>query len=150
MAPAVIAQPLVYLAAGIFVGLGLSKLLALRFDGRVSRAPQVQAFCLNVIVEFASPNDKTAFLELFKPLAEYVTSYERNTVSYKLSESDKNPLRVHILERYADKENAFLKEYRNSKAFTEFRAAMAKMQDAKQITLVDGHSYLERQDLGFV
>lgn len=143
-------QPLIYLAAGVLLGMGLSKLLSLRFDGRVTRAPQVKAFCLNVIVEFASQNDKTAFLELFRSLAEYVTGYERNTVSYKLSESDKNPLRVHILERYADKENAFLKEHRNSKAFTEFRAEMAKMQDAKRITLVDGHSYLEREDLGFV
>ena len=143
-------------AAGLLLGLAVSSLLMSRRGGGVgagglSRNKQIpSAFCLFVVVEFATQTDKEHFADIFRPLAEYVRDHEAGTASYILSESDKNPLRVHILERYVDKQEAFVKAHRNSPAFTTFRSVMAKMQETKQITLVEGNSYIERNDLGFV
>ena len=53
------------------------------------------------------------------------------------------------LERYKNKDDAFVKKHRSSQKFQEFRAKMAAMQESKKITKVDGHSYIET-DLGFV
>jgi len=119
-------------------------------DGKVVRGVQLPGtFFLGVAVTFATPADKTAFLEIFKPLSDYVRDYEIGTVGYKLMESDKDTLRVFILERYKDKETDFIQAHRSSEAFKTFRAQMQKMQEEKKITAVAGESYIERSDLGF-
>ena len=119
-------------------------------DGKVVRAVQVPGtFFLGVAVTFATPADKIAFVEIFKPLSDYVRDFEIGTLGYKLMESDKDSLRVFILERYKDKENDFVRAHRSSEAFKTFRAQMQKMQEEKKITVVAGESYIERSDLGF-
>lgn len=140
---------------GIVIGFVFSRVLpstaSKSFDGTVIRNSQTpNAFFLGVAVHFTHAKDKAEFKNIFKPLADYVTNHEGGTVSYQYSESDKDPLRVFILERYKDKDVAFMKVHRSSPAFMKFRALMAKMQDTKQISLVDGHSYVEDSALGFV
>ena len=140
------------LLLGVGLGFALSKLLgSWRLDGKIERPIQTKdTFFLGVAVNFATSQDKRDFMEIFKPLATYVKSYEQGTCGYKLAESDKEPLRIFILERYIDKEKDFVQAHRSSPAFLEFRAKMAKMQQDKKITAVDGHSYIERSDLGFL
>ena len=137
---------------GVGLGFALTKMLSSwRLDGKLIRPTQTKdTFFLGVAVHFASAQDKTDFMEIFKPLARHVESYEKGTCGYKLAESDKEPLRVFIVERYIDKEKDFVQAHRSSPAFLEVRAKMAKMQQEKKITLVDGHSYIERSDLGFL
>ena len=138
---------------GAVVGFALSRLLSTAthtLDGRVLRPAQHPgAFFLGVTITFSSPEDKAHFKELFRPLAQYVQDFEPDTLSYILSESDKDPLRVSILERYRDKNQAFLETHRSSPAFVAFKSKMGAMVEAKKITLVDGHSYLEQAGLGF-
>lgn len=72
---------------------------------------------------------------------------EPDTISYEVLLSDKDPLQVLILERYRDKENAFLQVHRSSAPFQEFRPKLKKMEDQGLVTIV-GDSYLD-SGIGF-
>lgn len=105
-----------------------------------------QAFFLGVAITFPNAEDKTSFKDMFVPLAKYVEHYELGTLSYELLESDKDPLRIFILERYKDKDY-YLNVHRTSEEFLSFRG---KFQDMiSRGTVVDGHSYLET-GVGFI
>ena len=113
--------------------------------------PPTPAFSLFVVVTFSSTEAKTKFKALFKPLARYVQDHEPTTLSYILAESDKDPLKtIQILERYQDKENAFLKIHRSSEPFLTFKTKMQAMVESGEITKVDGQSYIEQLGYGFV
>ena len=104
------------------------------------------AFFLGVAITFPSVEEKSQFMEMFKPLAKYVENYELGTLSYELMESDKEALRIMILERYKDKDY-YLNVHRTSKEFLSFRE---KFQDMiNKGTKVDGHSYIE-SGIGFI
>lgn len=117
-------------------------------EGR-RRVQHHNVFCLCVTVIFPSEEKREEFKKLFAPLAQYVREKEMDTLSYILMQSDKDPLRIQILERYKSKEPAYLTTHRSSPQFLEFRAKMAKLVESKDITSVDGHSYLESA-AGFV
>ena len=86
-------------------------------------------------------------MELFKPLAHYVATYEPGTVSYDLLQSEKDPLRIYLVERYIDKV-AYLEVHKKSKEFISFRAKLQKMQDDKLVYL-EGDSFIE-SNVGFI
>ncbi len=104
------------------------------------------AFYLGVAITFPSNEDKETFVELFKPMAKYVEDFELGTLSYQLQQSDKDPLRVHVLERYKDKDY-YLNVHKTSKEFLAFRAELQKLFDKG--AKVEGQSYIET-DIGFI
>ena len=99
-------------------------------------------FSLLVTVQFDSVEHKKQFLEDFKPVAEYVQSSEPDTLSYELLLSDNDPLQAMILERYKDKENAYMKVHKSSTPFLAFRPKLQAMQENGYVT-ISGNSYLD-------
>lgn len=99
-------------------------------------------FSLLVTLQFTAVEHKEAFLKDIQPLAEYVKSSEPMTLAYEVLLSDKDPLQVLILERYRDKEIAFVQVHRSSEPFQTFRPKLQAMQEAGYVT-VSGHSYLD-------
>jgi quinol monooxygenase YgiN len=100
--------PLIYM---VFAGIGIGAVLYLSpflFNqrtpsSRTTTAVHKKAFDLIVALTFKSTRDKTTFVSMFSSLAEYIRLNEPTTLSYELAESDKDPLRVVIIERYVDK-----------------------------------------------
>lgn len=96
---------------------------------------------------FSAAEHRDDFLEAFRPFAAYVRDHEPKTISYEALQSDKDPLQVMLLERYEDKEVAYLQVHRSSKEFLEFRPKLKAIQDAGHVTM-DGHSYVDTM-IGF-
>lgn len=100
-------------------------------------------FSLFVTLDFTGIEHKDVFLrEYFPPIANHVRDHEPDTLAYEVLLSDKDPLQVMILERYRDKENAYLQVHKSSQPFLEFRPKLKSMQDQGHVT-VSGHSYLD-------
>jgi len=110
--------------------------------------PATHAFSLLVSLKFTEEKHKETFLEDFAPLAAYVKEKEVDTIAYEVLLSDKDPLCVLIMERYKDKEEAYLQVHKTSEPFLEFRPKLQALQDAGFVT-VDGESYID-SGLGFV
>ena len=98
-------------------------------------------FSLLVTAQFDTVERKEQFLEEIKPVAEYVQSSEPDTLAYEVLISDKDPRQVLVLERYKDKDNAYLKVHKSSAPFLAFRKKLQVMQDEGQIT-ISGNSYV--------
>ncbi|KAL7481513.1 hypothetical protein ACHAW6_007196 [Cyclotella cf. meneghiniana] len=117
----------------------------------------VGAFVLLVNMKFSSLSYRDAFLDLIKPLCNYVIANESpvgsrrstmTTLSYQVAISDKNPLVVLLLERYSDKDNGYLNVHKSGGEFLKFREQLKGMQDRGEVQ-IEGESYLETT-LGFV
>ena len=115
---------------------------------RPSQAQASPPFSLLVTILFTTEEYKYQFLQHFAPLAAYVREHEPQTLSYEALQSDQNPLQILILERYTDKEVAYLQVHKSSLQFLEFRPKLQWMQEAGHVT-IHGHSY-EDTMLGFV
>ena len=107
----------------------------------------MSTFSLLVTLQFTEQQYKEQFLEFFRPVAQHVQQHEPDTLAYEILLSDKDPLQVLILERYRDKENAYLTVHRSSQPFLEFRPKLKALQDSGHVT-VSGHSYLDAR-VGF-
>lgn len=105
-------------------------------------------FSLLVSLQFTEEQHKQTFLQAFHPVAQHVRQHEPDTLAYEALLSDKDPLRILILERYRDKDNAYLKIHKGSEPFLAFRPKLKALQDAGHVT-VSGESYLDA-DIGFV
>jgi quinol monooxygenase YgiN len=101
-----------------------------------------------VTLQFDSVDRKKQFLQDIKPVVDYVKENEPETIAYEVLLSDKNPLEVLILERYKDKDNAYLQIHKSSQPFLTFRPKLQTMQD-KGYVKVTGNSYLD-SGIGFV
>ena len=99
-------------------------------------------FSLLVTISFDSIEYKQQFLKDFKPLADYVKTMETDTLAYEVLLSDNDPLKVMILERYRDKENAYLKIHKSSVPFLTFRPKLQAMQEKGHVT-ISGNSYID-------
>ena len=110
--------------------------------GSIRMASSGPAFTLLVALKFKSGEYMEQFLSDIKPLCDYIISKEPTTLAYKVLKSDKDPLMVTIMERYADKEEAYLKIHRNAKPFLEFRPKLKAMQDDGNVE-ISGESYLD-------
>lgn len=104
-------------------------------------------FSLLVTLQFTAEEHKQEFFKIVKPLADYIQSSEPETLAFEVMLNDKDPLQVMLLERYQDKENAFLKIHKTSAVFLEYRPKLQAMQDAGHVT-ISGNSYLD-SGLGF-
>ena len=104
-------------------------------------------FSLLVTLNFQDDESLQVFLKAIEPLANYIREHEPDTLAYEVLLSDKDPLQALLLERYSDKENAFLKVHRSSQQFLDFRPKLAELEKAGKVT-ISGHSYLDSQ-IGF-
>ena len=127
---------------------------ACRDAGRETLRPEVahakpaaipdHAFVLIVSVTLRSAEQMAQLERTFQPLASYIVANEPTTLSYELIRSDRDPNRAAIIERYADKENAYKRVHRTSAAFRAFRPVLQEMG-----AQLDGHSYAQT-GLGFM
>ena len=106
------------------------------------------AFSLLVTLKFSALEHREQFLNDIQPVADYVKTHEPDTLSYQVLMSDQNPLQVMIMERYKDKDNAYLKVHKSSAPFLTFRPKLKALQEAGHVT-IDGHSYLD-SNVGFM
>jgi quinol monooxygenase YgiN len=104
-------------------------------------------FSLLVTLQFQDADALRTFQAAFAPLAQYVRANEPDTLAYEALLSDKDPLQVLVLERYRNKEHAYLQVHKSSAPFLQFRPQLAKLQDEGKVTL-SGHSYTDSQ-IGF-
>ncbi len=96
---------------------------------------------------FSTTASADSFLALFAPLASHVRDFEPTCLAYHLLRSDKEPLKFHIVERYADKAEAFEKVHRSSEAFLLFRGQLKLMEERKEV-VIEGQSYVDA-NVGF-
>jgi quinol monooxygenase YgiN len=116
---------------------------------KLERGNVAPPFSLLVTLTFAELSDREQFILDITPLCQYIRQYESNTtLSYEVLLSDSNPLQVLVLERYVDKELAYLKIHKSSTAFLKFRAQLQEMQQRGQVT-IQGSSYYDA-GIGFV
>jgi quinol monooxygenase YgiN len=104
-------------------------------------------FSLLVTLLFTATEHKEQFLRDFAPVAAHVQAHEPDTLAYEVLLSDQDSLQVLVLERYKDKDHAYLIVHRSSEPFLAFRPKLKAMQDAGDVT-VSGHSYLDAK-VGF-
>lgn len=102
-------------------------------DSRLS-----SAWSLAVELTFSSDAKVRQMLEAIVPLVDYVKKSEPTTLGYKVMRGEKDPLKVMIMERYVDKDDAYLKVHRSSKAFLDFKRTLRELAPE-----VDGHSFHE-------
>ena len=109
--------------------------------------PSSAPFSLLVTLTFTENEHKEKFLQDIAPLAAYVRDHEPDTIAYQVMQSDKDPLRVLILERYRDKETAYLQVHRSTAEFLAFRPKLKAMEDAGYVSIA-GESYVD-SEIGF-
>jgi quinol monooxygenase YgiN len=135
---------------------GVCILLTLIFYGEVSalgvrpllnQKMSQPAFSLLVTLKFTATEHKEQFLLDIAPVAAYIQVHEPETLAYEVLLSDQDSLQVLVLERYTDKDHAFLTVHKSSEPFLAFRPKLKAMQDAGYVT-VSGDSYLDAK-VGF-
>eukprot|EP00523_Entomoneis_sp_CCMP467_P006760 CAMPEP_0168720788 /NCGR_PEP_ID=MMETSP0724-20121128/1746_1 /TAXON_ID=265536 /ORGANISM="Amphiprora sp., Strain CCMP467" /LENGTH=185 /DNA_ID=CAMNT_0008767407 /DNA_START=37 /DNA_END=594 /DNA_ORIENTATION=- len=117
-----------------------------------SSSPSSQpAFSLLVTLDFQDDAGKQEFLRaMMPPMATYVRRAEPQTLSYQTMQSDQTPLRLLILERYVDRQHAYLDVHKSSSAFVQdFRPQLQALIDGGQVK-VSGQSYWDVPGVGFV
>ena len=95
-------------------------------------------WALFVKLTFSSADKVEACKKLVSEYAQWMKENEPSTLSYQLMQSDKDPLQVCILERYADTSYAYAIAHKTSPEFRKFRPALAALEPE-----IDGHSYFE-------
>lgn len=104
-------------------------------------------FSLLVTLQLTDESTKSQFLKDITPVAEHCRNHEPDTLSYQVLESDKDPLQVLILERYREKDHAYLQVHKSSAPFLQFRAKLQAMQEDGKVS-ISGHSYLDHSSSG--
>jgi quinol monooxygenase YgiN len=106
-------------------------------------------FSLMVKLRFTELQHQQHFLRDITPLCQYIQEHESTTtIAYEVLLSDQDPLQVLIIERYVDKENAFLQIHKTSAPFLEFRTKLQTMQNNQYVT-IDGSSYYD-SGIGYI
>lgn len=108
------------------------------FYGRNESNVSAALWTLAVQLTFSSEAKVTQMLEAIVPLIDYIRESEPTTLGYKVMRGDDEPLKVMVLERYVDKDNAYLKVHRSSPQFYTFKGKLKELDP-----LVDGHSFNE-------
>jgi quinol monooxygenase YgiN len=106
-------------------------------------------FSLLVTLHFSALDYKHQFLQDIQPLVDYVSQHEPDTIAYTVLQSDKEPLQLLILERYVNKDVAFVQVHRSSTPFQTFRPKLQAMVDAGHV-VIEGQSYNDMHGMGFV
>lgn len=104
-------------------------------------------FSLFVTLQFTANEHLQQFLRDLQPVADHVREYEPDTLSYEVLLSDKDPLRVLVMERYRNRDHAYLVVHKSSTPFLEFRPKLQAMIAAGYVAM-SGESYLDA-NVGF-
>ena len=114
-----------------------------------SPTQQQPAFSLFVTFDFVSEEYKQIFIQDITPLIEYIKEYESTTtIGYEILWNDQNPLNALLVERYIDKDNAFLQIHRSSAQFQEFRPKLQKLIQDNRVKM-NGQSYYD-SNIGYI
>jgi quinol monooxygenase YgiN len=145
-------EAFVTLSIGIFAGFIINDLIVngankkqIVSTNSIRESKHKAAFFLAITIKFVSADVKQKFMGLFGPFAKYIAEVEPGTISFELSESDKTPLQIFLVERYVNKE-AYIDIHRKTDTFIAFRAKITEL--GASVTM-DGHSYIE-SNLGFM
>eukprot|EP00563_Minutocellus_polymorphus_P000100 CAMPEP_0181039452 /NCGR_PEP_ID=MMETSP1070-20121207/10481_1 /TAXON_ID=265543 /ORGANISM="Minutocellus polymorphus, Strain NH13" /LENGTH=103 /DNA_ID=CAMNT_0023117313 /DNA_START=226 /DNA_END=537 /DNA_ORIENTATION=- len=93
-------------------------------------------------MRFKSEKYVQQFLSDVEPVCNYVKSKEPTTLAYEVLKSDKDPLMLTFIERYTDKDEAYLKIHKSGEPFLEFRPKLKAMQDDGNVEIT-GESYMD-------
>jgi|TARA_B110001469_G_C9602057_1_gene299193 quinol monooxygenase YgiN len=96
------------------------------------------AWSLAVELTFSSEAKVRQMVEAIVPLVDYIRESEPTTLGYKVMRGDEDPLKIMIMERYVDKDDAYLKVHRSSQQFMDFKGKLRELAPE-----VDGHSFNE-------
>ena len=105
------------------------------------------AWILAVVLQFKDEKSAATVLEAWEKLANWCFENEPILYHYEVGQSDQDPLKYNVCERYESKE-AYLNIHKASEAFKEFKKVMVETQERDAITIT-GSSYNEL-GLGFV
>jgi quinol monooxygenase YgiN len=100
-------------------------------------------FSLMVTLDFQSIDDVQQFQKDIEPVAVHVRNHEPDTLAYEVLLSDKDPLQVLIMERYRNKDVAYLQVHKSSAPFLAFRPKLQAMQESGRVLRMSGNSYLD-------
>ena len=100
-----------------------------------------KAFILTVNLQFTTHGVANALVREWTRAAEYCLANENFLFAYEMAQSDQDPLRYMVIERYRSKAD-YLGAHRSSTAFKEFRPKMKELQTRGDV-VVSGASYNE-------
>ena len=100
-----------------------------------------KAFVLSVSLQFTDATTSKELIAAWKEAAEWCYKYEDFLFAYEIAQSDKDPLKYVIIERYRSKDD-YVNTHRSSPAFKRFRPKMRALQDGGRV-VVTGDSYHE-------
>ena len=106
-----------------------------------------RAFVLRVDLTFVDAADARALVRAWGEAADWCRAREPFLLHYEIAQSDAEPLKYSIYERYRTKED-YLGPHKSSEAFRKFRPQMRALQDAGKL-VVSGESFVEL-GVGFV
>ena len=99
------------------------------------------AFVLSVGLQFRDESEAKTLVEAWRQAADYCLTNEPFLFAYEIAQSDKDPLRFVIIERYRSRAD-YVGPHRQSPAFKAFRPKMRALQDSGAVT-VTGDSFME-------
>lgn len=108
-----------------------------------------RTFTLSVTLNFRDAEMKHKYLSLLAGYARYVEEHEPTTLTYKIMQSDKDPLEMLLFERYVNK-NAYLNIHRTSPEFLRYRESTTALSGgAPPGIVIRGASY-DDDAIGFL
>ncbi|KAL7570460.1 hypothetical protein ACA910_004246 [Epithemia clementina (nom. ined.)] len=124
----------------------------------------IAAFSLLVTLQFDNAQSQQQFLQEITHVAQYVHDHEPHTLSYLVLQQQQQqqqqpnshnnrqqqhgPLRMMVLERYQDKDQAYLQIHKSSRPFLQFRPKLQAMANAQKVQIT-GHSYQDDMSAAF-
>lgn len=111
------------------------------WNGKQARKAE-KAWVLTVTLTFQSLEDRDAILsDWSQNVVPHCSKYEPFLIHYEAGISDKDKLKVIMLERYTSKDS-YLNVHKSSEAFLKFRPKLQALQEAGKVK-VEGFSYQE-------
>ena len=106
-----------------------------------------KAFVLAVNLQFQDNVSAENLLKAWGQAAEWCVKNEPFLYAYEVAQSDQDPLKYLVYERYRSKAD-YLETHKSSPAFKEFRPKMQALQESGQV-VVSGHSF-DEVGVGFI
>ena len=100
-----------------------------------------KAWVLAVVLQFKDEEAAATVLEAWEKLADYCFENEPILYHFEVAQSDQDPLKYNVFERYESKE-AYLTIHKASDAFKEFKKVMVETQERDAVA-INGSSYNE-------
>eukprot|EP00854_Cymbomonas_tetramitiformis_P026855 gene26855-33012_t len=100
------------------------------------------AFVLAVDLVFTDSLSRDQFLKDARVVARHCRRYEPETLMYEVLQSEKDPLKLQFLERYANKDDSYLTKHKSSQPFKTFREKLQNLQESGKVAIT-GNGYNE-------